>query len=434
MTQQISHPPEHVPTISRRTALPFLLIVSLLLIVFVGMVISYLPQTVRFAQSAHSRPLLLQESQRAPLPRSVIYEQANQLWIISSWSGIPQKLSTPGYIYSPAVSPLVTPSGQLLYSGDGVWLTNPFSGHPRRIASLPAGQVITSLVLSQDGSQLAWTSVPVYGKGTINLYAGPLQATVLVHQQPANLCPCFRVFSFWHDSASSADKTLLLTDDHGDHGSVQDGLWIFNLNEGVVAQPRRLLTSDPPQGPLAVTSDDRHLLYANWEDYTPLPEDNTLGNDVRMLSYANDLNIATVNAQVPELASSQVIVPGQPLPEPEDATTFSYHWIITPQFSLDGRTLAYLEFTGSLYAPFTRDTKIYAVDIDNSGAQVALGSPKLIGIGQAGYAELGDWLNEHQITLYTNNGIYALDTQYKKLIKIVQTNEYAQIIATVSRG
>ena len=84
-----------------------------------------------------------------------------------------------GYIYNRGVPPLLTPSGQLVYSGNGVWLTNPFSGHPRQIAILPAGHVITSLALSQDGSQLAWSSAPLYGKGTLNLYAGPLKQPCL---------------------------------------------------------------------------------------------------------------------------------------------------------------------------------------------------------------------------------------------------------------
>src|SRR5262249_1385482 len=193
------------------------------------MLVGYLPQVVQFEQSRHTSVSPLQPSERGRLPRSLVYEQASQLWIVSSWNGVPQKLFTPGYLYSRGVPPLFTPSGQLVYSGDGVWVTNPFASHPRRIASLPVGQRITSMALSQDGSQLAWSSVPASGKGTINLYAGPLEATVLVHQQPANLCPCFRIFSFLHNSKSLGDKTLLLTEDHGDYGAVQHGLWILNL-------------------------------------------------------------------------------------------------------------------------------------------------------------------------------------------------------------
>ncbi len=446
MTQQISRPPEQEPAVSGWSVWFFLLIVSCLLAVFVGRLVNYLPQVTQFVESSHSRVSSLQGSEKGPLPRSVVYEQAGQLWIVSSWGGSPQKLSTPGYTYNYAVPPLLTPSGQLLYSGDGVWLTNPFTGHPRRIASLPAGQVITSLALSQDGSQIAWSSVPAYGKGTINLYAGPLEATVLVHQQSANACPCFRVFSFLHDSASLGDKTLLLTEDRGDHDAVQHGLWIFNLNEGAAAQPRQLLASDPPQGPLALAPDDSHLLYASWEGYAPVTEDSNMPNGAKALSdasgpteagtlsSANDLNIATVDTQGSKFASSQVIVPGQSPMEADAIATSAYHWITTPRFSLDGRTLAYLEFTSNVRAPFTRDTKIYTVTIDNSGTQVTLGSPKLLAVGQSGYSELGNWLDDHSLTLYINGEIYALDINHQKLTGIVQTKGYAQIIATVARG
>jgi hypothetical protein len=424
----------------------FLLIISSLLLLFMGLLANYLPHVAQFVQSSRPRVSSLQGSEGGLLPRSVIYEQTGQLWIISSWGGSPRRLATPGYIYSYAVPPLLTPSGQLLYTGDGVWLTNPYSGHPRRIASLPAGQVITSLVLSHDGSQIAWTSVPAYGKGTINLYAGPLEASVLVHQQPANLCPCFRVFSFLRDPASLGDKTLLLTDDHGDHDAVQHGLWIFHLNGDMAGQPRQVMASDPPQGPLALAPDDSHLLYANWEGYTPVPEDNTAANgigtlsnpnepdDAGTLSDANDLNIATIDTQASKLASSQEIVSGQSLMQVNAIATSAYHWITTPRFSLDGHTLAYLEFTSKVYAPFARDSKVYTISIDSSETQTTLGSPKLLATGDTGYVELGDWLDNRYLTLYANSKIYSLDIQRKKLTEIVQTKGYAQIIATVARG
>lgn len=442
MTQRLSRPSKQVTTVSRRSVWFFLLIISCLLALFVGRLINYLPQVAQFVQSSRSRVSSLQGSKREQLPRSLIYEQTGQLWIISSWGGIPQQISTPGYIYNYAVSPLLTPSGQLLYAGDGVWLTNPFSGHARRIASLPVGQVITSLVLSQDGSQIAWSSVPVHGNGTINLYAGPLEASVLVHQQPANLCPCLRVFSFLHDPASLGDKTLLLTDDHGDRGAVQHGLWIFHLNGDATEQPQQLMASDPPQGPLAITPDDSHLLYASWEGYTPVPEDETaetLGHpnkpaEAGTFSNANDLNLATIDTRTPKLASSQVIVSGQSPMRSNAVATSAYHWITTPRFSSESHTLAYLEFTSNVYAPFARESKIYTISMDNSGTQVALGSPVLLATGNSGYAELGNWLDERYLTFYINSTIYSLDVQGKKLQKIVKTKGYAQIIATVARG
>ena len=441
LAQQLSSPSQQRPMATGRSIWFFLLIISSLLALFVGRLVNYLPQVAQLVQSSRSHVSLPQGSERGLLPRSVIYEQAGQLWIISSWGGIPQKLSTPGYIYSYAVPPLLTPSGQLLYTGDGVWLTNPFSGHPRRIASLPAGQVITSLVLSLDGSQIAWTSVPASGKGTINLYAGPVEVSVLVYQQPANLCPCFRVFSFLQDSASSEDKTLLLTDDHGDHNAVQHGLWIFHLNRDVAEQPRQLMASDPPQGPLALAPDHNRLLYASWEGYTPVPEDDTAVNgshpsqptEAGMLSNANDLNIATIDTQTPQLTSSQVIVSGQPPMVPDAIATSAYHWIMTPRFSQNGRTLAYLEFTSDVNAPFTRKITIYTISMDNSEARGTPSSPTLLATSDHGYAELGDWLDDRYLTLYNNNGIYSLNVNNKGLTEIVQTEGYAQIIATVAQ-
>jgi hypothetical protein len=275
--------------------------------------------------------------------------------------------------------------------------------------------------------------VSASGKGTVNLYAGPLEASVLVYQQPANLCPCFRVFSFLQDYAPLEDKTLLFTDDHGDHNAVQHGLWIFHLNGDVTKPPRQLMASDPPQGPLALAPDHNHLLYASWEGYTPLPEDEN-GNlpiEAGMLSNANDLNIATIDMQASQLTSSQVIVPGQSPIGPDAIATSAYHWIMTPRFSPNGRTLAYLEFTSNVKAPFTRESKIYTISTDNS--QGTLSSPVLLATSDLGYAELGDWLDDRYLTLYSNNRIYSLNINNKGLAEIIQTEGYVQIVATVAQ-
>ncbi len=430
MTQQLSCPPQQQPAIARWSIWFFLGTVLLLLALFIGMLISYLPQVVQLVQSRHARVAL----PKGPLPRSMLYAEAGQLWIISAWHGTPLRLSTPGYMSNRAVPPLLTPSGEVVYSsGDGVWLTNPFSGHPRRIALVPIGQVITSLALSQDGSHLAWSSAPIDGKGMVNLYAGPLEATVLVHQQAANVCPCFRIFSFLHSAAFLGNNTLLLTEDHGDHNAVQHGLWIFDLNGRVATQPKQLLTSDPPQGPLALTPDSNHLLYTSWEGYTPVPEDGSAPDEIGTLSYANDLHLATINAQIPHLVSSQVIIPEQPLIKNQAFTTSTYHWIMTSRFSPDASMLAYIEFTSSVYSPFTRSSTVYTVDMHGEGTQVTLGSPRLLAIGKSGYTELGDWLDQHTLTLYTNHALYAFNVQHKTLTAIIQSKHYMQIIATVGR-
>jgi hypothetical protein len=430
LTQQLNRSSQQDPPLSERSIQFFLLIVSSLLVIFTGMLAGYLPQAVQFVYSSYFHVSLQKQSEPEKLPRSLVYEQAGQLWMISSWGGIPQKLSTPDYIYNRAVPPLFTPSGQLVYSGNGIWLTDPFAGHPRRIASLPVDQVITSMVLSQDGSQLAWSSASVSGKGTINLYAGPLGATVLVHQQSASINPSFRIFSFLDNPTSLKDKTLLLTEDHGDHGAVQQGLWIFNPK----AQPQLLLASDPPQGPLALSPDGSHLLYTNWEGYTPAPEDGSLPIDAMAQSYANDLHIAAIDPQAAKLANSQVIVPEQPLPQPEAMATSLYHWIMMPCFSPDGSMLAYIEFISNQNSYFLRSSEIYAVSIKNSGTQPTLGLPQSIAFGNSGYYELGGWLDEHYLTLYGNGGLYTLDVQHEKVTRIILTKGYVQIIGAVARG
>ena len=106
------------------------------------------------------------------------------------------------------------------------------------------------------------------------------------------------------------------------------------------------------------------------------PEDGTAPEEIGLLSYANDLNIAAIHVQVPNLASSQVIVPGQPLLKSQAIATSTYRWIMTLRFSLDASTLAYIEFTSNPYEPFTRSSKVYAIDIHSSGTQITLGSPR----------------------------------------------------------
>jgi hypothetical protein len=435
LTQQTNHPPQQDPNNPDWSIWFFFLPVLFSLVIFTGTLAGYFPQVIRLAwlrRSSISPPM--QGSEKGPMPRSVVYEQNNHLWIISSWNGTPQELSTPGYIYSRGVPALFTPSGQLVYSGHGVWLTNPFSGHPKQLARLPAGQVITSLALSQDGSQMAWSSAPASGKGTIDLYAGPLAATVLVHQQLANLCPCFRIFSFYHDATSLENQTLLLTQDYGDHDAVQHGLWLFNLKQGVTAQPQQLMASDPPQGPLTLAPDGTHLLYATWEGYAPAPMDGSLPADANGVSYANDLNMATINTQVPQLTSSQVIVDDQSIQGPETVAASAYHWIMTPHFSPDSSKVAYLEFTSDIYNHLTRYSEIYAVDVNSSGAQMTLGLPQNLIDGNSGYSELGGWLDDHRLLLYANGGLYTYDILHKKLGGIVLTKGYAQVIGAVARG
>ena len=125
--------------------------------------------------------------------------------------------------------PRVTPSGQLLYSGNGLWLTNIFTDMPEQIATLPPGQVITSMVLSNDGTTVAWSTEPANGTGNNMLYVGPLEKSVPVYLHDATDCPCYRAFAFLQGKGLKANSTLLLTNDRGDHRAVHYGLWSLNL-------------------------------------------------------------------------------------------------------------------------------------------------------------------------------------------------------------
>lgn len=224
----------------------------------------------------------------------MIYEQASNLYLVSSASKSAQIIPTQGYIYNEAVPPILTPSGQLLYSGNGIWLTDPFGGTPTQIADLPPGQVITSMALSNDGKMIAWSTEPVEGVGNIDIHAGLLAAPSIVLEQSALNCPCFRIFSFMNGVGPQADNTLLLTDDRGSHEAVQYGLWSLDLTQ-TPAIPQSILDENPQQGPLAITPHGNGLLYSSNEGTVPLPTDNSIPADIAALSYANDLNLATVS-------------------------------------------------------------------------------------------------------------------------------------------
>src|SRR5205085_7457751 len=97
------------------------------------------------------------------------------------------------------VRPILTPSGQLLYSGDGIYLMDNLGGTPEKIAALAANQVVTSLVLSSDGTTIAWSTEPPSGDGVIDLYAGPWASPGKVFAQSSSNCPCFRILTFMND-------------------------------------------------------------------------------------------------------------------------------------------------------------------------------------------------------------------------------------------
>jgi hypothetical protein len=334
----------------------------------------------------------------------------------------PFQLQTPSYTYNPSLPPLVTPAGQLIYAGTGLWMTDLVHNQPRQIVSLSDNQEVTSLVLSRDGSQLAWSSAPKDGHGKIQIFAGPIGSTKLVYQQAAGQCPCFRVFSFWPASDAVGHDTLLLTDDHGDDGPVQHGLWIFPLDKGPLERPVLAIKSDPPQGPLALSPGNTNLLYTTYEGNVPVPDD--MPGELATVGYANSLVVASLQDTASYLGNTHVILPEQH----EQRNSAQYHWVMSPTFSPDGQTLVYVEFSADGQGSFTRTNALYMVQMRGSTAPT---HPTLVATTTAHYLELGSWWDAHTVTVFIDHGFYALDIQRGILATIVQTDGYAHEIAVL---
>ncbi len=373
-----------------------------------------------------------------PQGKYVVYEQQKNISIAPIAGGIPTALPTPDYIYNLAVPPLLTPSGQLLYSGEGLWLTDIVSGTFKQIATLPTGQVITSMALSSDGTTIAWSTEPANGVGDITIYAGPLEKSVPVYQHDANNCPCYRVFSFLHGTGTKANSMLLLTDDRGDHHAVQYALWSLNLANTPLEDPQMLLEGDTQQGPLALSPSENTLLYSTNQGDVPATDDQSVPADIAALNYANSLDMASIS--IPSVASnndpdadmnSQHIV----VPEQHDlSNSADYHWITTPSFSPDGHTLVYVEFSSDAQTPFDRHNAVYIVHSSGSALQLTVGKPHLLANSTDRFVELGTWMNNSVLTFYSDGTLYALDTTNGAVATITQTKTYARVLAVVQGG
>ena len=361
-----------------------------------------------------------------PAGYAVIYEQANGLYIVSSSDKVSHKIPASGYVYSEAVPPILMPSGQLLYSGNGIWLIDPFGGTPAQIADLPPGQVITSMALSKDGTMIAWSTEPVDGIGNTIIYAGPLAGPVMVYEQPALDCPCYRIFSFASGAGSQTDHTLLLTDDRGSIEAVQYGLWSLDLAQ-TPAVPRLILDENPQQGPLALTPNGNGLLYSSNEGAVPVPTDNSVPTSIAALSYANDLNLTTLSGSSLTSGRSQIVLEKQN----DLSNSAQYHWVTTPLFSPDAHTLAYVEFSSDSQGPYDRHSALYTVQISGSGSLIHAGKPRLVATSTELLMELGVWFNNHIITFYSEGSLYAMDIQTNALTTLAQTNTYAKIVAVI---
>jgi hypothetical protein len=355
-----------------------------------------------------------------------IYEQKSGLFVVSSTGNFSRAIPTQGYIYSEAVPPILTPSGQILYSGNGIWLTDIFGGTPTQIADLLPGQVITSMALTDDGKMIAWSTEPVDGLGVIDIHAGPLAAPAVVYEQSALDCPCFRIFSFMNSSGPQADNTLLLTDDRGSHEAVQYGLWSLDLTQ-TPPIPFPILDENPQQGPLTLTPSSNGLLYSSDEGAVPVPSDYSVPADIAALSYANSLSLTTLNGPSPALGLSQVLLPEQD----NLSNSAQYHWVTTPIFSPDARTLAYVEFSSDAQDPYDRHSALYTVQISGSGTSLHAAKPRLLATSTDRLVELGAWFNNHIITFYGDGTLYAMDIQSGALTTIARPGTYARLIAVV---
>jgi hypothetical protein len=439
------------PPVSKRGSLFLLILIGSLLILFASLTLRNLPQLIQqpAAQKAplhssasqiqdqdDSTPLALfpgsatQASLTLPAEDYVLYEQQKNIYFTSAAGGPPHVIATPGYIYNRAVSPILMPDGQLLYGGDGLWITDVFTGGAIQIAPLPPGQVITSMALSRDGTTIAWSTEPVDGNGMVNIYAGPLTNSMLVYQQSASDCPCFRVFSFLNAAGVQPNTVLLLTDDRGDHRAVRYGLWAFSMNSLPPQDPQPLLDENPQQGPLTLVPATNSLLYSTYEGLVPPPTDNSVPDDIAALNYANSLSIATIDTKSLVLGTPSIILPEQH----QLSSSAEYHWVTTPRFSADGHTLVFVEFSSDAQAPFDRHNALYTVQVTGSGAHLHVGKPRLLATATSLLLELGPWMNSNVLTFYSDGVLYALDIHSGAMSTIVQTGTYAHIVAIVEQG
>ncbi|MHB8598753.1 MAG: TolB-like translocation protein [Ktedonobacteraceae bacterium] len=370
-----------------------------------------------------------------PTNHIVLYEQQNGIYMVSSTAGsTSQSLTASGYVYNEAIRPILTPSGQLLYSGSlknspGIWLADIYNGTSTQIASFNSDQIITSMALSNDGATIAWSVGPLSGNGLVDLYAGPLNSPVKVFEQSATNCPCFHVFGFMNGTGKQGDSTLLLTDDLQSHEANQNGLWTFDLTNPS-AIPQQLLTEDAQQGPLVLAPYSNVLLYSSNEGVAPVPTDGSVPDYVATLYFANSLDVTTLSGQPITLGPTQVILPEQH----NLRNSADYHWVTTPVFTIDGHTIIYVEFNSDSQSPYDRTSAIFGAQINGSGKSLSVGSPHLLATSTAGLLELGPWFNNHILTFYADNSLYALDIQTGATSFIVHTGTYARIIAVTGLG
>jgi Tol biopolymer transport system component len=108
-----------------------------------------------------------------------------------------------------------------------------------------------------------------------------------------------------------------------------------------------------------------------------------------------------------------------------------YHWVTTPIFSPDGHTLAYIEFSSDSQDPYDRHSALYTVQISGTGTHLHAGKPLLIATSTELLMELGAWFNNHTITFYADNSLYAMDLQTNAITTVAQPGTYARMVAII---
>ena len=219
----------------------------------------------------------------------------------------------------------------------------------------------------------------------------------------------------------------MLADSQNSFNGVQYGLWAMDLTKTPVDAPTQLMDEDSLQGPLLMAPYSNLLLYSSSEGTAPVPTDESVPSDIASLSYANNLQLASIGGNPLSLSSSWIVLPEQAnLSSPAD-----YRWETTPLFSPDGHTLIYVEFSSEPQAPYDRISAVYEVQLSGTGSHLRVGIPQLLVTSTARLLELGPWFNSHVLTFYADGTLYAMDIRSRAATPIVQTNAYARIIAVV---
>lgn len=358
-----------------------------------------------------------------PPEKAIIFNDLNGIYLLTADAAAPEKLNTPGY--DPLVPPLLTNDGRVLYSGDGLYLLDPLqpaTASPLQITSIdPTTQVIASAAISPDGTEVFWTVEPHSGTGTTMLYeaslseGGSSQPTLLYSQQ-ASVCPCYTIFAPEPEEAAGS-PALLLTDDLGTPAAQGTGLWNFDPAHLLIGP--ELLADEQGQAPLALSPDQRQLLYAPTTGEVPEPTDSSVPTQIASQPYGNSVTLAGWRGS--SLGAQMTIVPQQ-----GNVHTFSqYHWITTPIFSPDSQTLAYIQFSADDTGPYDRHNTLYITATHGTLASTVLAT------FNARLVELGSWLDNHTLILYADNGIYAMDTHTAAIGLLLPTFNYSHIIGLV---